>query len=150
MTKKALIIISASLLTLTALLLAWFHLGFDRSAGWPHSLADLEGQWILNRVRGEFSESPPQSLTFSPGSAAHLMQVSDGSLGAEFELMGLGQLVFAGGARFPPILPEGTADVFTMTHRLPAMPAWDHLTFFPDGMPLGPSEGRRFIEYERE
>ena len=56
-------------------------------------------------------------------------------------------LVVAG---LEPLLPSGTSEAYVMTHLCPPLPAWDHLTFFPDGMPVGHDPTQRMINYERE
>jgi hypothetical protein len=76
--------------------------------------------------------------------------VSDESRAVEFELGGGGQFVFAEGSQFFPLLPAGESNVYTMTHFVPWVPAWDDLTFYPDGRPLGDDPDRRWINYERE
>ncbi|HEX5012005.1 MAG TPA: hypothetical protein VFY71_16590 [Planctomycetota bacterium] len=122
----------------------------DSNAGWPRGLADLEGHWALDEVRGTFEVPPPDSLTFGPGPAPNLVRISDGTRGADFVVQGGGRFVFDGSQHFEPLLPAGSTEVFTMTHLRPALPAWDHLIFFPDGMPIGPDANRRSIRYERE
>ena len=124
--------------------------GAVRSAGWPHDLSDLEGRWVLDGLRGTFEVAPPEVLIFRAGAGPDAVQVSDGQRTTEFVVQGPGRFVFAGGQHFEPLLPAGTSEVYTMTHLCPPLPAWDHLTFFPDGQPLGPDPDRWFIRYERE
>ena len=122
----------------------------DRQAGSPSSLADLEGEWVLDNVRGSFASAPPKVIRFAPGATSGLIQMSDGTRSADFELWGLGLFKFSEGTSFSPLLPEGESEVYTMTHLCPPLPEWDHLNFFPDGMPVGRDSNRRTIRYERE
>jgi len=136
--------------------LAWLFIagflksGFVRSASFPYSLDELEGDWVLNAVQGKFEPAPPELLHFSQGSAAGQVKVTDGQRVAEFRMEGLGRWVFAAGASFSPLLPAGTAEAHTMTHFCPPLAAWDHLIFFPDGRPMGNDPNRRSVNYERE
>ena len=131
---------------------AWAYLnsGRVRNAGIPHDLADLRGAWVLDRMRGEFDPQPPELIEFAPGSGPGLVRISDGVRVAEFSIEGLGRLDFGIGQRFEPLLPAGRSEVHVMTHLCPPVPAWDHLTFFPDGPPAGRDPTRRMINYERE
>ena len=136
--------------------LAWLFIvgflnsGFIRDASFPYTLDDIEGDWVLDVVQGDFEVAPPEQLHFSQGAGAGLDEISDGQRVAEFRMEGLGRWVFAAGASFNPLLPAGTAEAYTMTHFCPPLPAWDHLIFFPDGMPMGNDPNRRAINYERE
>jgi hypothetical protein len=123
--------------------------GFVRSAGWPTRPSDLEGDWVLDRVRGEFPLAPPRRLLFTVGDAPDLVRVSDGSRSIEFQLTGGGLLRYDPHTPFEPLLPSGRAEVRTMTHLCPPLPAWDHLSFHPDGVASG-SATQRSIRYERE
>lgn len=124
--------------------------GAVRSAGWPHGLGDLEGRWVLDRVRGDFATAPPATLVFSEGSSPDLVRVSADQGEAEFEVHGPGRLVFAEGQSLEPLLAAGATEAHVMTHLCPPLPAWDHLKFFPDGPPDGPDATRRSVTYERE
>jgi len=136
--------------------LAWMFIvgflngGFVRDASFPYSLQEIEGDWVLDAVQGEFEPAPPELLHFSEGTEPGLVKVTDGQRVAEFPMKGQGRWVFAAGASFSPLLPAGSADAYTMTHFCPPLPAWDHLVFFPDGMPMGSDPNRRAINYERE
>lgn len=150
--RKPAVLLSVLALVASGLLLGAGVLngGAVRSAGWPHDLADLEGKWVLDRVCGTFEVAPPEELVFSAGSSAGLVQVCDGQRTTEFAVQGGGRLVFAAAQHLEPLLPAGASEVYTMTHLCPPLPAWDHLTFFPDGQPIGPDSNRRLINYERE
>lgn len=124
--------------------------GAVRDAGWPNGLADLEGRWVLDHVSGEFDAKPPSGLAFSAGSGAGHVRITADGREAEFVVRGLGQLVFAGGPQLEPLIASGAAEVYAMTHLCPPLPAWDHLTFFPDGPPMGWDPLRRSITYERD
>jgi hypothetical protein len=124
--------------------------GEIRSAGWPHDLADLEGTWVLDEVRGTFDVAPPETISFEAGTGPEVVQVSDGRRTAEFVVQGAGRLVFAVGQHFEPLLPAGATEAYTMTHSCPALPAWDQLIFFPDGAPNGRDPSRRIMVYERD
>lgn len=124
--------------------------GTVRIAGVPHELADLRGVWVLDRVRGEFDPAPPELIEFAPGSGPGLVRISDGTRVAEFSIGGLGRLEFGAGQHLEPLLPAGRSEISVMTHLCPPLPAWDHLTFFPDGTPAGRDPRRRMINYERE
>jgi hypothetical protein len=124
--------------------------GFVRDAGLANSLDDLEGDWVLDSVRGSVEPDPPERIRFSKGAAADLIQIDDGERVAEFQIQGAGRWAFADGVDFSPLVPPGARDAYTMTHFCPPVPQWDHLTFFPTGLPVGRDPERRFINYERE
>jgi hypothetical protein len=124
--------------------------GFDRLSGWPTSLKDLEGEWVLDYAKGSFDTAPPQRLRFGPATKAEHIALSAGGQELEFELQGAGLFVFPEGTSLRPLVPGGASEVYTMTHLCPPLPPWDHLKFFPDGMPVGSDPTRRVINYERE
>ena len=139
----------ALLAGLAVLVGGFLNSGFVRNAGWPHE-PELLGVWVLDRVRGDFDPQPPELIEFAPGSGPGLVRISDGVRVAEFSIEGLGRLEFGAGQHFEPLLPAGRSEVHVMTHLCPPVPAWDHLTFFPDGAPIGGDPTRRMINYERE
>lgn len=140
--RKAVVVGSCCLLGVLAVGMV-----FERNAGWPHDLSDLQGRWVLDHVRGEVDEPVPETLWFSGGSTKESVCVSDGRRTAEFVLPGSGRMVFPAGHQFEPLLPAGASSVHTMTHLCPPVPAWDHLAFFLDG---SPSPMGRVVVYERE
>lgn len=105
----------------------------DRDAGWPNSVADLEGEWVLDRssegAPEDLARRLPQRIRFAKGPEPRTGFVTDGTRWAGFELGGAGILRFGWEADFEPLLPRDLPEVWTMTHRLPAIPEWDHLTF---------------------
>ena len=133
-------------------LLMWGYLnsGIVRSAGSAHGIGPLRGEWVLDHVRGEFDVAPPERLWFSDGVDVDRILVSDGQRQAEFTMRGLGEWIFSEGSEFAPLLTPGSAVTHTMTHFCPPLPAWDHLNFFPDAIPMGRNPERRVITYERE
>jgi hypothetical protein len=144
------IVTSSVLVALLVTLLAGaLDSGFVRSAGWPTRPSDLEGAWVLDRVRGQFPHTPPQRLLFTVGDAPDLVRVSDGSRSVQFQLMGGGLLRYDPRTPFEPLLPSGRTEVRTMTHLCPPLPAWDHLIFHPDGV-ASDSATPRSIRYERD
>ena len=116
----------------------------------PHALADLQGEWVLDNRRGEFALEPPETIRIEASSGPELLRITDGERTAEFEIAAAGFLAFPEGSRFDPLLREDVTRVQVMTHLCPPLPAWDHLTFYPDGMPEGGDSTRRSITYERE
>jgi hypothetical protein len=144
--------ISRAALPASALVLCagLFVLAADRDAGWPSQSADLQGRWVLQEVSGPIVSPPPAELTFTAGSSAGSVRMSDGREAAEFEIDGLGRFVFGNRPDFGPLLAADASETWTMTGRCRALPAWDRLTFFPDGAPTGNDASRRLIRYERE
>jgi hypothetical protein len=124
--------------------------GAVRNAGVPRDLAELEGRWVLDHLRGSFDVAPPGELVFSAGTIPGRVRISDGGRAGEFEIQGAGLLVFDSAPHLEPLMPDGSKSVYTMTHLCPPLPAWDHLMFFPDGQPIGHDPNRRSITYERE
>jgi len=147
---KRLLLLLVVVWLVPALVATLHHLccGFDRLAGFPYGLDDLEGGWALHHVTGRFDVPPPRRLRFGPADTPDriLLLVDGGSW--PFELRGLGELVFADGTTVDPLVRDGEAHV--MTHRCPTEPAWDHLVVFPDGPPLGRDPTRRAVVYERD
>ena len=141
--------IAALLAGLAVLVGGFLNSGLVRHAGWPHE-PELLGVWVLDRTRGDFDPAPPELIEFVPGSGSGLVRISDGVRVAEFSLPGGPRLEYGAGPDFEPLLPAGRSEVNVMTHLCPPLPAWDHLTFFPDGTPTGGDPTQRMINYERE
>src|SRR5262245_51485920 len=104
--------------------------GAVRNAGVPSGLAELEGHWVLDHVRGTFDIAPPDELVFSAGAIPGRVRISDGQRTGEFEIFGAGLLVFDAAPQLEPLVGAGSKTVYTMTHLCPPLPACDHLIFY--------------------
>ena len=150
--KSAIVVLALLALLSGLLVVAWgvLNSGAVRNAGMPHDLSELEGHWVLDHVRGSFDVAPPDELDFSAGSVPGRVRLTDGKRAGEFEIQGLGLLVFDAPPHLEPLVTAEFRTVSTMTHFCAPLPAWDHFTFFPDGPPMGHDPNRRSITYERE
>lgn len=153
MKRSVVILVPLALLALVSGLcvVAWgvLNSGAVRDAGCPRDLAELEGHWVLDHVRGSFDLAPPEELEFSAGSIPGRIRITDGQRVGEFEIQGAGLLVFDAAPHLEPLMAAASTTVYTMTHRCPPLPAWDHLIFYPDGPAVG-RVSQRSITYERE
>ena len=147
MRKCVVILLALSVLWL--LVFGFLNSGAIRSAGWAHSISDLEGMWVLDHVRGSLESAPPEYIYFAQGPLPETIQVSDGTRQANFSIHAF-QWVFAADADFSPLLPHGSTTVNTGTHFCPPVPQWDHLKFYPTGPALTREDAYRVVTYERE